>query len=149
MVRVWSKEITTWICGLISSDGGIQVHKGNRKSVPQLNITILWSSEIEWLENVKRVLINNQIGTSLYNYKTLRPFAGDKNRKYWRGGKLALNKRHPKGYRSGADQYQHLRNSIECHELQDFIIKRKYDNLCQFTKKYSGSPLKQNNLSHT
>lgn len=130
---IWPKHIVSWLCALISTDGSIKfrIASANVKKKYGLNevinINICYSAEKNWIENIHDILRNHKIGTSILTRT---------QNNQWKGNlihSLCLNKRYPKRKHSGINQHQVLRDNIEYWNLQNLMMKRKYDSLCKFT----------------
>lgn len=133
----WDEHIVSWICGLISSDGTISSNHYEYNDTPfqvkRINITC--GVYPNWLKTIQSVLREQTIGTTLrgpYKNKGTKSFPPNP----LSPGKfeLALNKYFPKGKRSGLNQHQVFRNSLEYWGFQELLVKRKYETLCGFTK---------------
>lgn len=139
---IWPKHVVVGMCCMISCDGSIKHHKTKeatkrKHGVSESNqISICYSSEKEWLKQIQKVLRKHKIGTSITG-----PYSSDKIRlppEYKAKAKgqygLMLNKKYPKRRRGGLDQHQIFRNSIEHWGIQDYLMERKYQNLCKITE---------------
>ena len=130
---IWPKHIVSWICALISTDGSIKFRIASDYAKKKygfnevINIDICYSAEKNWIKNIQNILRNYKIGTSILTITQKNQWKG--NLIYF----LCLNKRYPKRKRSGINQFQVLRDNIEYWNLQNLMMKRKYDSLCKFT----------------
>ncbi len=138
---IWPKHVVIGLCCLISSDGSIKHHNTTESTrrkhgISEVNsIVISYSSEEDWLKQIQKVIRTHKIGTSIQGPYSQRAKALIE--KYKSKSKdmhnLMLNKNYPKGKRSGLDQWQVFRNSIEHWGVQDYLMKRKYEVLCKIT----------------
>lgn len=132
---IWPKHIISWMCGLISSDGSIVNYYHEPANSHIRKIEIICTVYINWAKKVQKNLREYVIGTSIHGpYKNKPTKSFRPNPKSPGAYHLRLNQYYPKGRSSGVDQYQVFRNNIEYWELQDLLVKRKYEKLCEFTK---------------
>ncbi len=124
---IWPKHVVVGLCCLISGDGSIRHQSGA--------ITIFSSSEEDWVKQIQKVLRSHKIGTSIQgpNPPGSKAFIEKYKSKAKEHFVLGLNKMFPKNIRSGLNQHQVFRNSIEHWGIQDYLMKRKYDVLCKIT----------------
>lgn len=132
---IWPKYIVSWICGLISSDGSIGNYYYEPTKSYVKRVEVVSTAYITWAKQIQKTLRECVIGTSIqgpYKMKSMKSYPP--NPKSPGNYHLNLNQYYPKGRSSGLDQYQVFRNNIEYWEIQNLLVERKYEILCEFTK---------------
>ncbi len=132
---IWPKEIVSWICGLISSDGSIGDYYYKSTKIHIKRVEIVATAYLGWAKQIQKILREYVIGSSIqgpYKNKPTKSFRP--NPESSGNYHLRLNQYYPKGRSSGIDQYQVFRNNIEYWEIQKLLVDRKYEVLCKITK---------------